>query len=185
MQWNKNVAIATNFLSQAALEVMKISSAASDEKFVEDNISVLLRKCQYQIAQLCCFGFLWLELLSLFEIDPMQFNHKARCVIIGYCVNKIKAGIGRYKFGIRCYNKTTCQVAVVGSTQETEAHNTMIWKHFPRYWCFFRLIHRLPLVFPHKEPVNQSSFLRTDNSKWTNNGGAGDLRPHDAYVTSL
>ena len=62
-------------------------------------------------------------------------------------------------------------------------------KHFPRYWPFFRGIHRLPVDSPTKASDTElwCFFIRAWTNGWANNRDAGDLRRHRAhyYVTVI
>ena len=64
-------------------------------------------------------------------------------------------------------------------------HDDVIkWKHFRRYWPFFRGIHRSPVNSPHKgqwRGVLMFSLIRTLTNGWVNNRDAGDLRHHRAH----
>ena len=53
------------------------------------------------------------------------------------------------------------------------------WKHFPRYWPFVRGIHRSPAKSPHKGQWRGTLMFPLNG--WVNNGGAGDLRRHQAH----
>ena len=55
------------------------------------------------------------------------------------------------------------------------SRETVAMKYFPRYWYFVRGIHRSLVHCPPK-----GSVMQTPNS-----GGFGNLRRHDAHITSL
>ena len=63
------------------------------------------------------------------------------------------------------------------------------YARFPRYWPFVMVIHWWPVDYNHKGPVMRYSdvffLLLVWESFWTYSPVAGDLRRHDAPVTSL
>ena len=62
--------------------------------------------------------------------------------------------------------------------------NTIIMKHFPRYWPFVRGIHRSPVNSPHKGQWRRAlmfSLICAWINDWVNNRGAGDLRRYLAH----
>ena len=60
----------------------------------------------------------------------------------------------------------------------------VLWKHFPRYWPFARVIHRWPVNSPHKGQWRGAlmfSLICAWINSWVNNGEAGDLIRHCAH----
>ena len=58
------------------------------------------------------------------------------------------------------------------------------WKHFPRYWPFVRIIHRLLVTSPHRGQRRGSlmfSLIYVWINCWVNNREAGDLRRNRAH----
>ena len=68
-------------------------------------------------------------------------------------------------------------------------HDDVIkWKHFPRYWPFVRVIHRLPVNSPHKGQWRGALMLSltcTRINGWVNNCEAGDMRRHRAHYDEI
>ena len=64
-------------------------------------------------------------------------------------------------------------------------HDDVIkWKHFPRYWCFMRGIHRPPVNSPHKgqwRGASMFSLICAWTKGWVNNRDVGDRIRHYAH----
>ena len=64
----------------------------------------------------------------------------------------------------------------------------MKWKHFLRYWPFFRGIHRSPVRSPHKGQWRGAlmfSLICVWINGWVNNCKAGDLRRHRSHYNVI
>ena len=64
-------------------------------------------------------------------------------------------------------------------------HDDVIkWKHFPRNWPFVRVIHRSPVISPHKGQWRGAlmfPLICVWINDWVNNREAGDLRRYRAH----
>ena len=71
-----------------------------------------------------------------------------------------------------------------GCNGSCQSHDDIIkWKHFPRYWSFWRGIHR-SVDSPHKGQRRGAwmfSLICAWRNGWANNRDAGDLRRHHAH----
>ena len=65
---------------------------------------------------------------------------------------------------------------------ESKHDDVIKWKHFPRYWPFFRGIQRSPVNSPHKGQWREAlMFSLFCVNGWVNNREVGDFRRYRAH----